>query len=434
MVVSPFRPRASLPVALLVALWLVLVPGAAPSGADAAPVRADAAAKRGHTRAARICAPAVRSYRRLLTRRLERRIRHAARHGRRASHSRARLRRATRKSRLCGKGRPARLRRPIDSEATSRVWRPYGLGSPWNRVVPRGARVEGRSAAVVGRLLSWGPAQNLLAGHADSGADYYHPLYFASGSDPVFELHATQAWGRAEIEGHRIRVPDAARAAGGGDGHLAVITEDGWEYDLWAVSSKPRGGGRLEFGWGGRTRVDGDGLGSNATAAHFGLAAGVIRAPELEAGRIEHALFMGVRCTAPASESVYPAAPGTGEPCSKQRGESDVDAPPMGARFVLDMSDAEIDALRVPGWKKTILRALASYGMIVGDAIGSGSWGLQFESGSTYTSFGQPDRLAQFARAAGIPTWNGMHVFNLQDGVDWTRLRLIAPCVSTGTC
>ena len=313
-------------------------------------------------------------------------------------------------------------------------WRPYGWGSPWNRVVPRGARVEGRSAAVVGRLLSWGPAQNLLAGHADSGADYYHPLYFSSGSDPVFELHATQAWGRAEIEGHRVRVPDAARAAGGGDGHLAVITEDGWEYDLWAVSSKPRGGGRLEFGWGGRTRVDGDGLGSNATAAHFGLAAGVIRAPELEAGRIEHALFMGVRCTAPASESVYPAAPGTGEPCSKQRGESDVDAPPMGARFVLDMSDAEIDALRVPGWKKTILRALASYGMIVGDAIGSGSWGLQFESGSTYTSFGQPDRLAQFARAAGIPTWNGMHVFNLQDGVDWTRLRLIAPCVSSGTC
>jgi hypothetical protein len=434
MVVTPFRPRARPRAALAVALGVLLLFAVPSSGAEPAPARADAAAGGGHARASRSCSPAVRGYRRLLTRRLERRIRNAARHGRRARHSRARLRRATRKTRLCGQRAPARLRRPVDSEATSTAWRPYGPGSPWNRRVRRGARVEGRSSEVVRRLLGWGAAQNLLAGHADSGADYYHPLYFSSGSDPVFELHATQAWGTAEVEGHRVRIPDAARAAGGGDGHWAVITEDGWEYDLWAVSSKPRGGGRLEFGWGGRTRVDGDGLGSNATAAHFGLAAGVIRAPELEAGRIEHALFMGVRCTAPASAAVYPAAPGTGEPCSKQRGESDADAPPMGSRFVLDMSEAEIDALRVPGWKKTILRALAGYGMIVGDAIGSGSWGLQLESGSTYTSFGQPDRLAEFARNAGIPTWQGMHVFNIQDGVDWTKLRLIAPCESNATC
>jgi hypothetical protein len=283
-------------------------------------------------------------------------------------------------------------------------------------------------------MLSWGGAQNMLAGHADTGADYYHPIYFSRASDPEYVLDATQSWGTAEVEGHRIHVPEAARPAAGGDGHMSVITEDGWEYDLWTVSSKPAGGGTLRFGWGGRTRVDGDGLGSNATAAHFGLAAGVIRAPELEAGRIDHALFMGVRCTAAPSAAVYPAAPGTAEACSRQRGESDADAPPMGSRFVLDMSDAEIDALRVPGWKKTILRALSTYGMIVGDAIGSGAWGLQFESGSTYTSFGRPDRVAAFARAAGVPTWNGMYVFNLQDGVDWSRLRLVAPCVSAGTC
>ncbi|WP_223201962.1 hypothetical protein, partial [Streptococcus pneumoniae] len=41
--------------------------------------------------------------------------------------------------------------------------------------------------------------------------------------------------------------------------------------------------GRIEHGLG-------DGLGSNATAAHFALSAGIIRAQELVAGRIEHGL------------------------------------------------------------------------------------------------------------------------------------------------
>src|ERR687896_733051 len=122
-------------------------------------------------------------------------------------------------------------------------------------------------------------------------------------------------WGRASIEGHRIRIPDAARPAGGGDGHLAVGAEDGWGYDLWAGSAKPSGGGRLEFGWGGRTRIDGDGLGSNATAAWFGLAAGVIRAPELEAGRIEHALFMGGRGTDSKQAALFSGPPNKGGAC-----------------------------------------------------------------------------------------------------------------------
>ena len=108
----------------------------------------------------------------------------------------------------------------------------------------------------------------------------------------------------------------------------------------------------------------------------------------------------------------------------------------MGARFVLDMTAGEIAALDVPDWKKTILVALAEYGMFVGDAIGSGAWGLQFESGSTYTSFGQPDPLAQFAQnARGVGRWNGMHVFNLADGIDWaTRLKVIHPCETAATC
>lgn len=313
-------------------------------------------------------------------------------------------------------------------------WRPYSPSSPWNREVPANPAVDPSSSLVVQRLASWGAPQNLLAGDAETSADYYHPIYFSQSTDPIYTLETTKPWGNSGIDGDQIHIPARAKPAGGGDAHLSVIGPEGWEYDLWAVESKPANGGTLRFAWGGKTRVDGDGLGSNATAAHFGLAAGVIRAQELKAGKVEHALFMGVKCTEARAKAVYPAAANTGEPCS-ERGSSNTNAPAMGSRFVLKMSDSEIAALSAPRWKKTILTAMAHYGMYVGDAIGSGSWGLQLESGSTYTSLGEEDQVAAFAKSEGLPEWNGMYVFDVGSGVNWqSRLQLLSPCVSEGTC
>jgi hypothetical protein len=111
----------------------------------------------------------------------------------------------------------------------------------------------------------------------------------------------------------------------------------------------------------------------------------------------------------------------------------------MGARFQLAMTPDEIDALSVPAWKKTILRAMATYGMYVGDT-GGGSWGIQMESGSTFTSFGVPDPLVAFAQANGWIPWQTVSgetvwVGRLNADVDWGRyLRVIAPCVTRQTC
>lgn len=314
-------------------------------------------------------------------------------------------------------------------------WRPYSNTSPWNQQVSSSAPSSANSTAVVQRLTSWGPVQNLLAGNSESGSDYYHPIYFSTPTDPVYKLEATRNWGTSPISGQSIPIPAAARPADGGDAHMAVVTPDGWEYDFWDVESKPENGGVLRFGWGGKTPIDGDGLGSNATAAHFGLAAGVIRAPELEAGHIDHALFMAVKCTDSSAATVYPAAAGTADACTEQAGIPNANAPAMGSRFVLQMSDAEISALAVPSWKKTILTALAHYGMFVGDAFGGESWGLEFESGATYTSFGAEDKLAAFARREGVPTWRGQYVFDLNSGINWqSKLRVIASCYTERTC
>ena len=92
--------------------------------------------------------------------------------------------------------------------------------------------------------LYGGPAK-MTAGDADSVYDYSHPLYYPRSTDPLFTLHCYEtSWGTCPIEGHQIRIPDAARPAGGGDAHLTVIdAASGWEYDLYKVRSKPAGGG-----------------------------------------------------------------------------------------------------------------------------------------------------------------------------------------------
>ena len=365
-----------------------------------------------------------------------RRIRRAVRHGVLRTHLVRHGRRRSRLDVVTGSAPRHRASQLACSTALTEVkvgswpsacWRPYADTSPFNRPLPANPRLLGNSGAIV-RALASGP-DKLTVGNSDTSWDYSHPTYYSGPGDPEFTLHCYESsWGTCPIEGHRIRVPDRARAARGDDAHMTVVDlQSGWEYDLYKVRSKPAGGGRLEFRWGGRTRIDGEGNGSGATVAGFGNLAGIIRAQELQAGEIRHALFMVIQCS--SGHAVYPATGGAGSPCSDRS-----TAAPMGARFQLDMSDQQIESLSVPGWKKTILRAMARYGMYFGDT-GSGGWGLQMESGATYTSFGYEDALVTFARSAGVPGQGGQHVFDIGAGVDWrSHLRVVDPCEARGAC
>lgn len=99
----------------------------------------------------------------------------------------------------------------------------------------------------------------------------------------------------------------------------------------------------------------------------------------------------------------------------------------MGVRLWLDMSPAEIAALAVPEWKKTVCTALATYGAFMGDTGGPG-FGFMLESGISYESFGYQDPVVAYAAAHDLPVWEGARVFNFTDGVPWsTRLRVVVP-------
>ncbi len=320
-------------------------------------------------------------------------------------------------------------------------WRPYNDASPFNRKLPRGAPTMPGSAAMVSSLLAGGDITQLVVG--DPQRDGGVPIYWSQPSDPVYTLDCTKPWEDCKLEGLQIRVPAAAMPTGGfaapgptdHDAHLTVIDQQsGWEYDMWNVTGKT--GSTITFGWGGRTRIDGDGLGSAAVAANYGSIAGPIRPEELVAGKINHALSMVVPCT---DNAVYPAT-GTGAECSKSGLPASASIP-MGAHFQLNMTRRAIRRLQLPRWKQTIVVALSTYGAYVSDTTGvADQWGFEKTAGEGYTSFGQADPWVEWARSLGVSSEdfnsNGYeeYWFDMAADVPWQRLRIVGECAAYGNC
>ena len=349
-------------------------------------------------------------------------------------------------------------------------WRPYADSSPFNRPIPQGAPTVPNSAAIVDRirgdLSQRDRPANLMANVRGNAGE---PTYYSTAADPVFTLRCGPPNWPCPLDGRQIRVPAGAVPEGGpdpppgDDAHMTIVDQaGGYEYDLWQVTTPtplPDTGGELRFTWGGRTALDGDGIAvpetpaGHATASHFGNLAGRVRAEELADGRIDHALFVVIDCD--NGTFVYPAR-GLGQSCEEAGlPDGNGNAPPMGSHLQLDMTSAEIDALPIRAWKKTILRAMATYGMFFGDTGTDSYFAIETEAGSQYQSLGSPDRWWQFASdndwepfdptldqpESGDEDLVGKLYANPHDGdsVDWdrdvwSRLRVLDPCVARGDC
>jgi hypothetical protein len=205
-----------------------------------------------------------------------------------------------------------------------------------------------------------------------------------------------------------------------------VIQPDGTEDDFWQVQNPNplTGGGTLTASAGGSTWLGGSGCCSNSTAANEGLAAGLIRGQELRAGVINHALVVSVQCD--NGGHVYPAT-GNGSACPVRS-----NAPAEGQRFQLNMTDAEVDGLAIPAYRKVILKAMIHYGFYVTDTGGS-PWDLEFEPALDYTSFGYPNPLVTYVQGVGLTTGD-TYTLTLNDGVNWSKLQVVNGCYTQGTC
>jgi hypothetical protein len=299
---------------------------------------------------------------------------------------------------------------------------PGNSSSPFNQPIGAAPQVLPSSAAMVAFLLEdHTPGSPVPDDQTPSGGGP-RPMYYAANSDPLVELVATEPWGNNPLDGRKIRVPQTAVAEEASDGHLTIVLAPndakvaGETVDLW--QAQPVEGGKLQFSWGGPGNITGTLLqseGLSADAAGFDLEAGQIRGPELKAGVISHALVVAVKDVKPSY--VYPA--------SHTDGSSDeAAAPAMGQHFYLDYSDAEIAALPVLPWKKAILTALAHYGFYIGDS-GNNTLGFLWEGSPTGSGASEP--FVKTGEEQGVPKAGGNYTFKLSEGVDWTRLRAIAP-------
>jgi hypothetical protein len=111
--------------------------------------------------------------------------------------------------------------------------------------------------------------------------------------------------------------------------------------------------------------------------------------------------------------------------------------PQLGSRVQLQISDAAL--AKLPTWQRGIARALRDYGGYVNDTTGDETqWGASLESPGTYTDFGyrDPATSATPNDDTGDYNDNGWREtwFYLAKRVDWSRLRVLAPCDPAAGC
>ena len=160
----------------------------------------------------------------------------------------------------------------------------------------------------------------------------------------------------------------------------------------------------------------------------------MVRAEELRAGKIDHALALFVPCT---EGYVYPATKG-GLDCSDNGFDAE-DRPAMGAHFQLPPIRTSWPRRRRGSGRSW--RRFDRYGAYVVDTSGTeGIWGVKHESPNGYTSQGQDDPFVKLAIDSGIgagdPNENGIpeYFFNFGFETDFSGLRLsrrrFSPCAS----
>lgn len=323
-------------------------------------------------------------------------------------------------------------------------WRPFGPQSPFNKELPANPRLSPDSAAIIADLMHYGYSFRGDGGHYAMTSNGRDAVYYPQPSDPLVTIDCTYHWGpgtcqgsnRVDVNRWRIHVPAGAQPDAGPDQHMTIVDQTkGVEFDFDHASLS---GHTLTVWAGGEIPIGADlgtGLGVPGTAADFSTLAGLIRAPELAGGTIDHALAISIPCTA---GYVWPADRANGFSC-RQAGQSappgDI-APALGTLFQLDMSDAQIGASGAPAWERAIMTAMAHYGLYVNDTNG---WGQTFytetESDVSYTSVGGAPLMGSLFRRLGATYYAPQSVWILSGrGIPLSRLRVVDPCVPRGTC
>lgn len=303
-------------------------------------------------------------------------------------------------------------------------WRPYGPRSPFNAPIPSNPRLARESKQIVAFMLGRNWFFEGARGRLSIDAGGSRPVYWSRPGDPLVRVRCRVRDSCRHV--FSVRIPPAARPQVESDGHMTIVEQStGWEYDFWQAGRVRNG--RLTTSAASAIPIganSGTGLEGDAEAAHLGLLGGLIRAPELGAGRIEHALAITAPCV--QLHDVWPApASSLGDTVCEAHGSG----PHIGSLLQLNMSDAEIAASGAPPWQRTIMTAMAHYGVYVVDTGNTASREISIlnEDDLSFTSFGYPGQMQQFIASLG-----GGRIVGAP--VSLARFRVIASCVPRRGC
>jgi hypothetical protein len=205
-----------------------------------------------------------------------------------------------------------------------------------------------------------------------------------------------------------FRIPLAAAADSSSDAHLAVYDPTlGREWDLWQAS---RTSGSWVAGAGAAVSMNGNGVAPSGTvgadAANFPLLGGLVRPEEIMQGHIDHALVF----TLPQVSKLGHVCPATHNDGSS----TDPSALQEGMRVQLDPA-LDVSRLTIPGWEKTLARAMQVYGMYLRDQGGSLAILAEDSASRGYNAWAK----------AGLGSGASVSLV----GIPWQRFRVVSnPC------
>lgn len=177
---------------------------------------------------------------------------------------------------------------------------PFSEGSVWNTPLNSDASYQSTGTH------PYQESQNYYGAGMNNTPSYGHPFYEAAGGDDTYTFDfadlrvndGSQLTGAA-AEG-TLKVPAAAAADNGTDGHLHIL--DGTDlYDVYQASVDHTAKTLTTSVWAHKGQIDGDGLGvgsgvtnpNGGTRAYGGASiAGMVRKWEMDAGVIRHRLAM----------------------------------------------------------------------------------------------------------------------------------------------
>jgi hypothetical protein len=236
---------------------------------------------------------------------------------------------------------------------------PFASDSPWNVPLARSAQYQSASDAETQDL------QSAHHGYVNS-QQYSVPVYFTTSADPM----ATLSFPNGYIDGAwvtngsvKLPVPPSAVASPGTDGDILLITPDhGTGYESWRfVGSAPSYMTSFTV----EQDLTGSGWGEGIHAAGCSLAGGLVRAGDLAALSIPHALASIIATTQAQMPWVWPAVSQDDFASTQYAGQV-----PMGALLAIPPSVA-VDQIANTPEGKALGHALQDYGTYVVDTAGT---------------------------------------------------------------